>query len=75
MPREPALSTSAAESLGVVLCTTTVSQSRRRDGGEGAKAARRSAVGIERVEPRMGGASVRRRSVGRPEAARLADTG
>jgi|GEM_PF-5823722 len=52
MPREPALSTSAAESLGVVLCTTTVSRSRRRDGGEGARNAWRSAVGIERAEGR-----------------------
>jgi hypothetical protein len=71
MPREPALPTSAAESLGVVLCTTTVSRSRRRDGGESARNAWRSAVGIERVEPRMGGASVRRRGVGSPEAVTL----
>ena len=37
--REPALLTSEGKRLGAVLCTALVSRSRRRDGGDGAKAA------------------------------------
>ena len=47
MAREPALLTSEGKRLGAVLCTALVSRSRRRDGGDGAKAASRSAVSIE----------------------------
>ena len=46
---------SVVRSLGVVLCTATVSQHRRRDGGEGAKTDRRSE------------ATVRRWGIGSPE--------
>ena len=38
---------SAAISLGVVLCTVTVSQHRRRDGGDGAKTDTRSEADMQ----------------------------
>jgi len=37
---------SAARESGAVLCTATVSRSRRRDGGDGAKASERPATGM-----------------------------
>jgi len=48
MPREPAYEDKRGYlRLGAVLSMATVSRSRRRDGGDGAKDASRSAVGVE----------------------------
>ena len=46
-PRSRAMGASVVRSLGVVLCTATVSQHRRRDGDDGAKTDRRSEADMQ----------------------------